>query len=93
MTVALRAHDQETQLWLQDVASAACEMTEMTSCVFMYSALLKPPDSTPQTRGDLPLPFIEAMAPMKAMKDRCWASSLAIWNPNVSILLCSCARC
>ena len=28
-------------------------MTEMTSCVFMYSALLKPPDSTPQTRGAL----------------------------------------
>ena len=25
VAMALRAHDQEAQLWLQDVASAACE--------------------------------------------------------------------
>ena len=37
VTVALRTHDQETQLWLQDVASAACEMTEIDlMCIHVF---------------------------------------------------------
>ena len=43
VAMALRAHDQEAQLWLQDVASAACEWPKwphVYSCIPLCSSLL-----------------------------------------------------